>query len=148
MYKYYPTKYNAMAVGCDLKSSIVVEDHFAFSQRTVRTDDGENEQLYNTASLLYSENEFSWEGSLDELKAFVQNELKLRGKWTSPGGEVKLFTGVNVSVKWLGRKKRKLTISCDDINKTLIEKMKIIAAKSKNINTHKKLSEVCAAKQS
>jgi hypothetical protein len=40
---------------------------------------------------------------------------------------VKLFTGVNVSVKWLGRKKRKLTISCDDINKTLIEKMKIIA---------------------
>ena len=61
---------------------------------------------------------------------------------------MKLFTGVNVSVKWLGRKKRKLTIASDDINKTLIEKMKIIAAKSKNINTHKKLSEVCAAKQS
>ena len=52
--------------------AIVVEDHFAFSQRT---DDGENEQLYNTASLLYSENEFSWEGSLDELKAFVQHEF-------------------------------------------------------------------------
>ena len=133
-----------MAVGCDLESSIVVEDHFALSQRT---DDGENKQLYNTTSILYSENKFSWEGSLDELKAFVQHELKLRGKWTSPGGEVKLFyqfTGVNVSVKWLGRKKRKLTISSDDINKTLIETMKIIAAKSKNINTHKKLSEVCA----
>ena len=34
---------------------------------------------------------------------------------------MKLFTGVNVSVKWLGRKKRKLTIASDDINKTLIE---------------------------
>jgi hypothetical protein len=33
-----------MAVGCDLESSIVVEDHFAFSQRT---DDGEK-HLYST----------------------------------------------------------------------------------------------------
>ncbi len=47
-----------------------------------------------------------------------------------------------------GRKKRNLTIASDDMNQTLVEKMNIIAAKSKNDNTHNKLSEAYAAKQS
>ena len=77
----------AMTVGCVLESSIIVEDHFAFSQRT---NDEENKQLYNTTSLLYSEDEFSWEGSLDELKAFIQHELKLRGLLSFIQHELKL----------------------------------------------------------
>jgi hypothetical protein len=43
--------------------------------------------------MLVSKIEYYWQGTLSELKLFVEtNPLKLQGKWSSPGGEVKLFT--------------------------------------------------------
>jgi hypothetical protein len=42
--------------------------------------------------MLVSKIEYYWQGTLRELKLFVEANLKLQGKWSSPGGEVKLLT--------------------------------------------------------
>ncbi|CAB4033332.1 Hypothetical predicted protein, partial [Paramuricea clavata] len=38
-------------------------------------------------------------------------ELKLSGRWTSPGGEVKLFTADTVSLKWHGKTIKTITLA-------------------------------------
>ena len=51
---------------------------------------------YNYFSI--EDSKLRWTGDLEELKYFVANELKLTGKWTSPGGDVKAFSNDNDSV--------------------------------------------------
>ncbi len=46
------------------------------------------------AKFLYQEGEdFFWRGDLNDLKQFVETSLNLHGKWSSPGGDVKQYTG-------------------------------------------------------
>ena len=47
----------------------------------------------------------------------MSNELKLSGGWTSPGGEVKLFTSdtANVSLKWHSKTTKSITLFGDSI---------------------------------
>ncbi|CAB4030594.1 Hypothetical predicted protein [Paramuricea clavata] len=58
-----------------------------------------------------------WGGTLNDLKEFVSNELKLSGGWTSPGGEVKLFISdtANVSLKWHSKTTKSITLFGDSI---------------------------------
>ena len=52
----------------------------------------ENEPPSTQLSNLFAdESGYLWKGNLSELKRFVQDEIKLTGKWSSPGGETKLF---------------------------------------------------------
>lgn len=60
-----------------------------------------------------------WKGDFDELKAFVESEVKLSGKWLSPGGEAKKFISPNFSLKWQGPKSKKLSVLEDDEDKYL-----------------------------
>ena len=54
---------------------------------------------------------FIWDGTLDNLKKFVADELKLLvGKWTSPGGETKLFTSGLVCLKWQSKTSKWITV--------------------------------------
>ena len=50
-----------------------------------------------------------------DLKSFVEQILKLQGKWSSPGGDVKLFCDEEskFSIKWYGQRSRKLIIQAD-----------------------------------
>lgn len=44
--------------------------------------------------------ELTWHGNLEELKQFIDEELKLSpGKWSSPGGETKLFVNEDIKLK-------------------------------------------------
>ena len=61
-----------------------------------------------------SKKEYFWNGSLSELKSFVENNLGLSGKWTSPGGEVKLFANANFRMRWQGSSIKRLVIIKDD----------------------------------
>ena len=54
------------------------------------------------SNLSINENGYIWKGNLPQLKRFVQNDLKLIGKWSSPGGETKLFKNTEISLKWFG----------------------------------------------
>ena len=42
-------------------------------------------------NLIYKGRELAWNGCLQSVKEFVLVDLNPRGKWLSPGGEVKLF---------------------------------------------------------
>jgi hypothetical protein len=55
----------------------------------------------------------SWKGNLAQLKSFVQNDLKLIGKWSSPGGETKLFKNTEIILKWAWQTRKKLIIEKD-----------------------------------
>ena len=45
--------------------------------------------------LLYDTGKYWWTGSLDELKQFVDKNLEIMGKWSSPGGNIKLFAATD-----------------------------------------------------
>ena len=58
---------------------------------------------------------YRWTGNLEELKDFIQNDKKLSGMWSPPGGDSKLFKVADeFSVKWYGRKSKKIVIIKDD----------------------------------
>lgn len=63
------------------------------------------------SNLKFSGEKFYWDSTLAELKEFVTNELKLSGRWSSPGGEVKLFTADTVSLKWHGKTVKSITLA-------------------------------------
>ena len=66
------------------------------------------------SNLSIYENGYIWKlGNLPQLKRFVQNDLKLIGKWSSPGGETKLFKNTEISLKWFGQTRKKLIIEKD-----------------------------------
>jgi hypothetical protein len=66
--------------------------------------------------MLISKVEYYWQGSLNELKSFVETNLKLQGEWSSPGGVVKLFTdsSTNLIIKWHGPKRKRLEVMKDN----------------------------------
>ena len=60
---------------------------------------------------------------LIRLKALVEALIKCEsGKWSSPGGEAKMFKSKNFSIKWYGPKKRKLIIVEDNEEELLYGK--------------------------
>ena len=65
------------------------------------------------SNLSINENVYIWKGNLPQLKCFVENDLKLIGKWSSPGGETKLFKNTEISLKWFGQTRKKLVIEND-----------------------------------
>ena len=50
------------------------------------------------------------------IKIFVGENLNLRGIWSSPGGEKKLFVAENLTIQWLKNKKF-LSIEGKNVNK-------------------------------
>jgi hypothetical protein len=63
---------------------------------------------------LYQEGEdFFWRADLNDLKQFVETSLNLHGKWSSPGGDVKQYTGEEFVLKWYGVTKRKIVLVKD-----------------------------------
>ena len=100
-------------------SSVIIEDYFASSLPK------KNTLIASTplkiANLIRLGNEFAWEGSLESLKEFIKDKLNIEGKWSSPGGETKLFTSANCLMKWYGKSRKKLVVVKDD--KNLMEKL-------------------------
>ena len=69
----------------------------------------------SASNLLIDNSGYSWKGNLSQLKSFVQNELKLAGVCSSPGGDRKVFEGTDtcIKLKWYGQKRKKLVIDRD-----------------------------------
>ena len=92
--------------------------------------------------MLTSKLQYSWDGSPQELKPFVYGQLGLNGKWSSPGGEVKLFVNSNVNFKWYGPTQKRLVILKDDEENSLIKVLK------KHAIYESDSVELCSAEQS
>ena len=61
--------------------------------------------------------------------------MNFDGKWSSPGGDVKVFENEKYCLKWYGATKKKLLIVRDDEQQNLSERMQSLATKSVNINS-------------
>ncbi|CAH3195731.1 unnamed protein product, partial [Porites evermanni] len=57
-------------------------------------------------SLKLNGERLTWTNNLESLKNFVENGLKLQGKWSSPGGNVKQFksSNNNLVINWYNKK--------------------------------------------
>ena len=62
--------------------------------------------LKEQARLVYDGNRFQWNQQFDQLRNFVTNTVRLKGKWRSPGGRAKRFDGRNChfSMTWYSGK--------------------------------------------
>ena len=120
-----------MSKGPILISSILIEDYFSSSQCSYQQSTAITSTPCKEANLIYQGNKFVWKGCLDNLKKFVCEELNLHGNWTSPGGEAKLFTCKDYTIKWQGRTKKKLTVTRDDERGSLTEKLMNLACLTK-----------------
>ena len=79
-----------------------------------------NDEANNVTSNLISNLSFDdkghlWKGALQQLKRFVSKDLKLAGKWSSPGGERKIFNDstLGITLRWSGLTRGRLTIVND-----------------------------------
>ncbi len=66
--------------------------------------------------LIYDGEMYRWLKSFGYLKSFVENSLNIKGRWISPGGDVKLFKSEgdsNLAIKWHGPRSQRLVIQSD-----------------------------------
>jgi hypothetical protein len=61
--------------------------------------------------LKFNGEKFYWDSTITDLKVFVTWDLKLTGRWLSPGGEVKTFTSDTLVLKWHGKTNKWITLS-------------------------------------
>ena len=103
-----------MACGHAFESSVIIEDHVGSSQSIPEQTLLTTSTPSKLWSLVKLDNQLAGNGSLKNLKLFVQSDLSIEGQWSSPGGEVKQFTSKYYTLKWYGKKKQKLSIIRDD----------------------------------
>jgi hypothetical protein len=66
-----------------------------------------------TNKLSFDGEVYRFNGLLSELKQFVDKSLELKGNWTSPGGDIKLFNTANseFNIKWYGHSKKLIILA-------------------------------------
>ena len=103
MFDLFPQNYLApvMAEGRDPMSSHDIGTSNAES--VIKTAPNTN-NVIKSYLLRNTSNELCWYVDLDELQRFVRECLKLTGKWTSPGGDTKLFENKEIALKLYGPK--------------------------------------------
>ena len=99
--------------------------------------------------LTYDGKFYRWNGSLDKLKSFVEQQLKLHGSWTSPGGETKVFRSEQSDfiIKWYGVSSKKIVIQVDNNEsylELLFEKLVSLHEESGAVPEVTTLNESCA----
>ena len=60
--------------------------------------------------LSLSGNDLIWKGYLDSFKTFVETELQINGRWSTPQGEKFKFSNPEFSLKWDGETGRTITV--------------------------------------
>ena len=75
-----------------------------------------------TNKLSFDGEVYRFNGLLSELKQFVDKSLELKGNWTSPGGDIKLFNTANpeFNIKWYGHSKKLIILADTTILNTKI----------------------------
>ena len=77
--------------------------------------------------MLTSKRVYYWNGSLNELKSFIEDNLCWKGVWKPPGGGVKQFVNTKYSFKLHGHKNKMLSIVQDDEENALSNAFKRLA---------------------
>ena len=67
----------------------------------------------------------NWSGSFEDLRYLVEDLQILRTKWTSPGGDCKLYKGREISIRWYS-KKGTLTVNGENADVVKNKLVKIV----------------------
>ena len=86
------------------------------------------------SQLLLSDNDMIWEGNLESLKRFVETELQINGRWSTPRGENIKFSNPEISLKWDYTTGKKITVTKDNNENQLYKILRSYATISKEDN--------------
>ncbi|CAB4005661.1 Hypothetical predicted protein [Paramuricea clavata] len=106
-----------------LNDSVIVGDYFSSPKKQEQNNIVTISTPRRATNLIKLGEELFWESSLECLKNFVKVDLNIEGKWTSPGGEVKVFTTKDHVIKWTGKSTRKLVVMKDDSKQSVSKKL-------------------------
>ena len=85
--------------------------------------------------------DFYWKGDLNGLKELVKSSFNIEGKWSSRGGDYKLFYNEEFSLKWHGPTKKKLVVMKDNTKKYLLATLTRFVDENTS-NTRKEITDV------
>lgn len=114
-----------------------------------QTNNDNDSKMSKSTSLYFSEDNLLWKGDLESLKQFIEAELQISGRWSSPRGETIQFSNPELCLKWHGQTEQKISIVQDNEEKELYAALKGYAAstestdneKQQNITEHMVLAE-------
>jgi hypothetical protein len=87
-----------------------------------------NSKKLKSSFLYLSEADLLWKGDLMSLKKFIEDELQISGRWSSPRGETIQFSNPEFCLKWHGPGEQKIAIVQDNEEKQLYAALKSYAA--------------------
>ena len=96
--------------------------------------------------LCVQDDDLLWKGDLESLKAFVETNLQLNGRWSSSHGESIQFSNPEFCIKWHGSTDKKLAILQDNNESQLfkpyratqtIQMMQIMETKRNQVSKHR-----------
>lgn len=100
---------------------------------------------------------YRWVTTFNDLKNFVEELLGIKGKWTSPRGDAKLFQSEGEAefvLKWYGPRSKRLAIQADSSDNYLKRKLegvlnhdvssKVTSDEAAGLTLHSSESEVCS----
>ena len=67
----------------------------------------------------------NWSGSFQDLRYLVEDLQISKAKWTSPGGDCKLYEGREISIRWYS-KKGTLTVNGENVDVVKNKLVKIV----------------------
>ena len=97
--------------------------------------------------LNYDGEMYRWLKSLKDLKVFVEKSLNIKGRWISPGGDVKLFKSEgegNLAIKWYGPRSQRLVIQSGGPDDYLSSKFETLADRCQSNADILHETEVCS----
>lgn len=91
-----------------------------------------------------------WMNDLESLKKFVENVLKLQGKWLTPGGNTKQFkcSNGNVIINWYSKKQQTLNFQGRDGPALKDKLMELIHKKPRNTTETQDANSLSSTEQS
>ena len=84
--------------------------------------------------LLCVQDDLLWKGDLESLKAFVETNLQLNGRWSSSRGESMQFSNPEFCIKWHGSTDKKLVILQDNDESQLFKTLQSYANNTDDAN--------------
>ena len=84
--------------------------------------------------LCVQDDDLLWKGDLESLKAFVETNLQLNGRWSSSRGESMQFSNPEFCIKWHGSTDKKLVILQDNDESQLFKTLQSYANNTDDAN--------------
>jgi hypothetical protein len=104
--------------------------------------------MNDLSGLTYDGETYRWLKTFEDLKCFINEVLNIKGRWKSPGGDVKVFRSDGEGefvIKWHGPRLKKLIIQSDNAEENLKSKLEsLIDQGPSNINiSHEATDLIC-----